>query len=287
MKLISRVHPRRLKKWLIGKFKYVETASVYEISSEPRLALTGKVALVTGGSGAIGRSICVLLASSGAKVYVGGTTSTKTEVVVQEIRRLGGRAEPCVMDMTDEADIVEQIGKVAQSEGRLDIFVGSAGGSSRGSYRGIGDMPTSQMRSILDVNLVGPMVCAREVSRHMRANKFGRIIFIGSIISDHGKAMFSEYAAAKAGINAFARSIAMELGRDNITVNCVSPGIVQRGQASLDEIERISTTNYMKDYGTAEDIGEAVLFLASEQAGFITGQNLKVDGGRSLGLKGD
>lgn len=288
MKLISRIHPRRIKKWLIGKFKYVEMAHVYQISPHECGALAGKVALVTGGSGSIGRSICVLLASAGAKVYVGGTTSAKTDVVVQEIRALGGAADACVMDMTDEDDIVRKIDQVAHAEGRLDIFVGSAGGSSRGTYRGIGDMPTSQMRSILDVNLIGPMVCAREVSRRMKATKFGRIIFIGSIISDHGKAMFSEYAAAKAGINAFARSIAMELGRHNITVNCVSPGIVQRGQVSAEEIDRIAKTNYMmKGYGSAEDIAEAVLFLTTERAGFITGQNLKVDGGRSLGLKGD
>ena len=121
----------------------------------------------------------------------------------------------------------------------------------------------------------------------MIAQRSGRIVSVGSIIGSSGKAGFADYAASKAGLTGYMRSAAIELGPYGVTVNLVSPGIVPRGQPTAGELERVKRTNVLGDVGHEEDVAEAVGFLASPRARFITGQELAVDGGRSLGLRGD
>ena len=120
----------------------------------------------------------------------------------------------------------------------------------------------------------------------MMSHAGGNLIIISSTVGIGGMPKYSEYAAAKAGINAFMKSIAMEYGRNGIRCNCVSPGIVQRGTIDENQLEHIVNTNWLNSFGTPEDIANMVAYLNSEEASFITGQNFVVDGGRSLGLKG-
>lgn len=129
------------------------------------------------------------------------------------------------------------------------------------------------------------MICAKEAAKYMISNKYGRIINITSVIGLQGKAGYSEYAASKGGSIAFVKSLAQELGRYGITVNGVAPGIVQRGEVTMDARERLGRTNWMGTYGKPEDISAVVNFLCKDEASFITGQNIAADGGRSLGLK--
>ena len=144
---------------------------------------------------------------------------------------------------------------------------------------------TEVISRVLNLNLLGGIISSREAAKIMQRNNNGRIIYISSTVGLRGLKNYSEYAAAKAGIIAFATSIAMELGIDGIKVNCVTPGIVQRGSIDEIKLEQIRKTNWLDDYGKPEDIAAMVAYLNSEEASFITGQNFVVDGGRSLGLK--
>ncbi|TJZ59880.1 SDR family oxidoreductase [Sphingobacterium olei] len=287
-KIIPQFIRKKVNKFLHKKFAYVEASVPYQINQiESNQRLKNQIAIVIGGSGVIGRSIACRLAIDGAKVYVCGTTREKAEKVVQEIIALGGEAVSCVIDFFSETDIKEKIAGIYSTEKRIDILINSAGGSSREKNASIDKLPTEVIDTILTVNLRGTILCCREASKYMLLHKKGKIVCITSVIGDKGKARFSEYAAAKAGIIAFVKSIAMELGPKGIRVNCVSPGIVQRGLINKEQIDKLKKTNYLDDYGRPEDIANMVGFLVSGEAEFVTGQNFIVDGGRSLGLKGD
>lgn len=287
-KIIPQFIRKKVNKFLHKKFAYVEASVPYQINQiESNQRLKNQIAIVIGGSGVIGRSIACRLAIYGAKVYVCGTTREKAEKVVQEIIALGGEAVSCVIDFFSETDIKEKIAGIYSTEKRIDILINSAGGSSREKNASIDKLPTEVIDTILTVNLRGTILCCREASKYMLLHKKGKIVCITSVIGDKGKARFSEYAAAKAGIIAFVKSIAMELGPKGIRVNCVSPGIVQRGVINKEQIDKLKKTNYLDDYGRPEDIANMVGFLVSGEAEFVTGQNFIVDGGRSLGLKGD
>ena len=291
MSIVRKLVPGRVKAFIKSRLPAAAPALQVSVPYEIRLAaadrLKGQVAVVTGGSGAIGRSICCHLAAEGATVYVGGTSEARMGEVVAEIVALGGRAYPQKLDVTSEAAITAAFAAIAGQQGRIDILVNCAGGSAREDYGPIIAQKTSVIDNILAVNLRGAILCVREAAKVMVAGKYGRIINVSSVIGDRGKANFAEYAASKAGVIAFTKSIAMELGQYGITANCVSPGIVQRGEITAAALEHLKTTNWLGGYGKPEDIATMVAYLASDQAAFITGQNMIVDGGRSLGLKGD
>lgn len=249
--------------------------------------LAGQIAIVTGGSGELGQSICLQLAAQGATVYVGGTRQTRIDFVVAEIAGLGGTAHALKLDMASEADIVAAVRSVVEAHGRLDILVNCAGGSARERHAKVADQATEVIDAVLGVNLRGLMLATREAIRAMQPAGRGRIVNIGSVIAEHGKAGFSEYAASKAGVNGFTRSVAMEVGTSGITVNCVSPGIVHRGVVTDEVRARVTQTNWMGTVGQAEDVAAMVCHLVGPDGGFITGQVIAIDGGRSLGLKGD
>jgi 3-oxoacyl-[acyl-carrier protein] reductase len=283
--------PRRIRRKLARFFADTPPPLAVTVPYQIRVGtadrLGGQVAIVAGGSGAIGRAICCRLAAEGAMVFVGGTSAARTTAVVAEIERLGGRARPLALDVTDEGAIAAAFASVAAGEGRIDIFVNSAGGSAREAHARLVDQDTGVIDEVLAVNLRGAILCCREAAKAMLPHRRGRIVNISSVIGERGKAGFAEYAAAKAGVIGFTRSLAMELGPHGITANCVSPGIVQRGTVGADELERLRRTNWMSGYGRPEDIAGMVAYVVSDEAGFATGQNFIVDGGRSLGLKGD
>lgn len=258
----------------------------YIIHTDEHQELSGKVAVITGGSGAIGRACAYRLAAEGAKVYVCGSRPASAQTVVDEILAAGMPAIPIRLDVLDDISIKTNFESIAkENSGHIDILINSAGGSARGRANNIVDQDIEVIDDILNINLRGAMLCAKEAARYMIQHNYGRIINITSVIGQQGKSGFSEYAAAKGGSIAFIKSLAQELGRFGITVNGVAPGIVQRGEITEDMVGRLAKTNWMGTYGKPEDISAMVYFLCKKEASFITGQNIAVDGGRSLGLK--
>lgn len=252
-----------------------------------KLRFTGEVAVVTGASGAIGGAIAWRLGYEGATVYLGGRNESKLSQVADKMRQQGIHAEALKIDVTDQNSIENAASIIRKNEGEIDILVNCAGGSTRGNCADLIDQSINMIDEMLNTNLRGSMLCTREFGRLMKQAGSGKIINIASVIGDHGKPRFSDYAAAKAGIIGYTKSVAQELGPIGIRVNCVSPGFIQRGEFSEQQLPYLLASNFLNKVGSAEDVAAAVVFLASEDAAFITGQNLCVDGGRSLGLHGD
>lgn len=285
MKLIERVN-RKIGSLLRKKYGALTVTRPYVIQVDEHKELKGKVAIITGGSGAIGRACAVRLAAEGAKVYICGSHPGSAQPVADEIKSYGLLAEPTVLNVLDNEAIEKIVHLIAaENNGHIDILVNSAGGSARDHARKVAEQSVEVIDNVLNINLRGAMLCSRAVAPYMIAQKSGRIINITSVIGLQGKAGYSEYAASKGGSIAFIKSLAQELGRFNITVNGVAPGIVQRGEVTEDMKQSLTRTNWMGTYGKPEDISAVVNFLCKEEASFITGQNIAVDGGRSLGLK--
>lgn len=291
MNLIKRIINRVNLNSRIGNFLRSHYASFrvtrpYIIKVDEHEELKGKVAIITGGSGAIGRACAFRLAAEGAKVYVCGSRPTSAQPIVDEITAAGKTAVAIQLNVLDAESIQKTFEKIAvENNGHIDILVNSAGGSARGKANNVVDQSVEVFDEILNINLRGAMICAKEAAKYMISNRYGRIINITSVIGLQGKAGYSEYAASKGGSIAFVKSLAQELGRYGITVNGVAPGIVQRGEVTMDAMERLGRTNWMGAYGKPEDISAVVNFLCKDEASFVTGQNIAADGGRSLGLK--
>jgi len=255
------------------------------VSSEPKLK--GKTALVTGGNGAIGRAICFKLAAEGAKVYVSGRNEQKVQSVVDEIRSKGLAAELMIMDISSADDIENAFNKTFENE-KLDILINCAGGGAREKANTIDKVSVEIIDDIINSNLRGTILCTRKAMQNMIARETkGKIVIISSAVGIGGMKKYAEYAAAKAGDLGFMKSVALEAGQYGINVNCVSPGKVPRGDLTEFEIEYTKNTNPLKSLCTMEDVANAVFFMVTDDAKFITGQNLCVDGGRTLGLYGD
>lgn len=291
MNLIKRVINRvnlnsRIGNFLRSHYSSFRVTRPYIIKVDEHEELQGKVAIITGGSEAIGRACAFRLAAEGAKVYVCGSRPTSAQPIVDEITTACKNAVAIQLNVLDAKSIQKTFEKIAaENNGHIDILVNSAGGSARGKANNVVDQSVEVFDEILNINLRGAMICAKEAAKYMISNKYGRIINITSVIGLQGKAGYSEYAASKGGSIAFVKSLAQELGRYGITVNGVAPGIVQRGEVTMDARERLGRTNWMGTYGKPEDISAVVNFLCKDEASFITGQNIAADGGRSLGLK--
>ncbi|MBE6415983.1 MAG: SDR family oxidoreductase [Akkermansiaceae bacterium] len=265
--------------------KMYNNESVYTVISG-RL-LEGKTAVVTGASGSLGRAITARLISEGAHVYAAGRNEARLAPVVTEMNRLApGQCTALPLQMDDER-AVESAVKAALGGRPLDIWINCAGGSARDKAAPMHQQSMEVVDDVLRSNLRLCITGSKIAAACMVTQGSGRIINISSTIAERGKIAFSDYAAAKAGIIGFTRSLALEVGPHGITANCVSPGFIQRGEYSEHQREYLLRSNCMHAIGKPEDIAHAVTFLASPQAGFITGQNLQVDGGRSLGLMGD
>ena len=285
METKEKIHKLLRRKFgrLIGLDKKIYTAEKnYTINYTQNKKLSNKVAVVTGGSGAIGRACCILFASHGAHVYVGGRNISNMQKVVDEIRTLGGQADVLLIDVSDNESVESAFNGVKG----IDILVNCAGGGAREKAKYLHLQEPSVVESVIQSNLIGSILCCRSAANQMVKQHSGKIINIASTIGVGGAKSCVDYSAAKAGIIGFTKSLAMELGEYDINVNCVSPGYIQRGDYNEITLDWLKDSNYMKKVGTIEDIANAVLFLASDESIFITGQNLIVDGGRSLGLKG-
>lgn len=249
--------------------------------------MQGKVVLVTGATGFIGASIAKKAASQGATVFCGARNVEKAKSLVQELSKNNDKVFYVNIDVTDEKSVQKAVETIISQYGKIDVLVNCAGGSARDGWNYVYNQTKETIDNIIDTNLKGTILCSKWVSKNMISNKQGRIINIASTVGVSGKSGFSDYAASKAGVIGFTKSLALELGGYGITVNCVTPGIVFRGTFTEQNIESLTKKNVMDSLGIANDIAYAVSFFAADEASFITGQNLIVDGGRSLGLKGD
>lgn len=245
------------------------------------MKLKGKVAIVTGGGGSIGRSIALKFAHQGAAVAVVDINLQQAQKVATELIDAGAVAVAVQVDVRDRPSIKQMVALVLKQLGTIDILVNNAGGSARGDCSLFHESNEDVVERILDVNLKGPIFCIRAVVEHMVQKRYGKIINIGSIVGMQGLRYCADYSAAKGGIIAITKSLAMELGEFGININCVSPGLVPR--PDQDESAMIKT-NYLQKICTPNDVANLVEFLVTEEAQFITGQNYVIDGGRSLGL---
>ncbi len=284
---IQKIFRRKFGKYIGLDKKIYNAKKIYSINirAEQEI-LNGKIAIVTGGSGAIGRACCVFLAANGACVYVGGRSTEEMQNVVDEVKELGGEAYPLPINVSDNTSVESAVSKVITKKSRLDILVNCAGGGARENANYLHLQDPTVIEQIVISNLCGSILCCRSAAIQMIKQKSGKIINMSSTIGVGGAKTCVDYTAAKSGIIGFTKSLAMELGEYNINVNCVSPGYIQRGGFSEITLDWLRDSNYMKKIGTMEDVANAVLFLASDDSAFITGQNIIVDGGRSLGLKG-
>lgn len=242
--------------------------------------LTGKVAIVTGASRGIGRGIATILARQGAKVVVNyrGNEAAAQEVVAA-IRAAGSEAIAAQGDVRIAADANALVQKALDAYGRVDILVNNAG-TTRDTL--LLRMSEEDWDLVLETNLKGVFHCTRAALRPMMRQRYGRIISVSSVSGLAGNAGQANYAAAKAGIVAFTKSVAKEVGSRGITVNAIAPGYVPTDLTSTLPQELIAealSRTPLGRMGTPEDMGYAVAFLASDEASFITGQVLSVDGG--------
>lgn len=248
--------------------------------------LTGQCSIVIGGGGAIGRAIALGLAKEGASVAVVDANAPTAQAVADEIRAMGGQSLGLAVDICQYDAVEQMVRTVREKLGSIDILVNCAGGSARRRMQPFKDQSIEVIDWMLDVNLRGPLYCIRAAVGDMVEKQRGRIINIASNVATGGWFKCVEYGAAKGGILSATRSLAMELGPLNITVNCVSPGLIQReGEKPADELAFAQRTSFVNRIGTQEDIARMVVFLALPESDFITGQNYIIDGGRSLGLK--
>lgn len=252
------------------------------------MKLQGMSALVSGGGGAIGRAIALKLAEAGSDVAVVDLDAVKADAVADEVRSRGRRGIACVCDIRSHDAVRDGVETIATELGAIDIVVNAAGGSARSRMACFEKLDLEVFDRILDVNLRGALYLIHAALPHLVRRKYGKIVNIASIVALGGKERCVDYAAAKGGLLAATRSLALELGRYNITVNCVSPGLVPRPDALPSDPAAFARRHTcLHRTCSQEDVAQAVLYLVSPAADGITGQNLVVDGGRSLGLRGD
>ena len=244
------------------------------------MLLDGKVALVTGASRGIGRAIALRLASEGAKVAINYAGSTaKSEAVKTEIEQNGGEAILVQADVSDSASVDAMVAKVIEAFGQIDILVNNAGITRDGLMMRMKD---EDFDAVINTNLKGVFYCTKVVSKLMMKKRSGRIINMASVVGLMGNAGQTNYAAAKAGVIGFSKSAAKELAARGITVNMVAPGFIATDMtaAMTDKAKEMTLTGIpLKRMGEPEDVANAVLFLASDNASYITGQTINVDGG--------
>ena len=242
--------------------------------------LEGKIALVTGAAKGIGRAIALALAADGATVIVNYNGSAqKAEAVVDEIKALGKDSEAYQCNVANTADVDAMIKDVIKRYGSLDILVNNAG-ITRDNL--IMKMSEEDFDKVIDVNLKGSFNMMRFVSRQMLRQRSGHIISMASVVGIAGNAGQANYAASKAGIIGMTKSAARELASRGITVNAVAPGFIETEMTAVlsEEVKKASAAQIpLGHFGKPEDIAKTVAFLASDDAAYITGQVIQVDGG--------
>jgi len=244
------------------------------------MKLMGKVALVTGASRGLGKAIALQLAKEGAQVVVNYAKSAeKAGEVVDAIQSAGGNALTMQTDVSNFEEVEKMVDAIYEKFGRIDILVNNAG-VNRDEL--LISMEKEDWNTVISTNLGGLFNCTKAVAKYMMLQKYGRIINISSIAGERGGRGQSNYAASKGGVNAFTRSVAMELAPKKITVNAVAPGVFETEMSSTvirRAKDHILNSIALKRLGQADEVAKVVAFLASDDSSYITGETIRVDGG--------
>ena len=247
--------------------------------------LTGRVALVTGGNGGIGLGMAMGMAKAGAKIAIAGRNAAKNEAAVTALRAVGAETLQIEVDLLDEAACRESVDRAAAHFGRLDILVNNAGIAVRKSPE---EYSAAEWHRVIDSNLTSAFLCSQAAYPHMKQARGGKIISIGSLLSQMGAPFAVAYAASKGGLVQMTRALATAWGRDNIQVNALLPGWIEtdltesakREVPGLDE--RVRTRAPAGRWGKPSDFEAVTVLLAGSGSQYITGTALFVDGGYSI-----
>jgi 3-oxoacyl-[acyl-carrier protein] reductase len=246
-------------------------------------SLKDKVALVTGASQGIGRSTSLFLAQAGAKIAAAARNSEKLESLVTEIEAAGGSALAVPMDVADPAQVKTGFQQLLAKFGRLDILVNNAA-ITRDTLAL--RMKLDDWDAVLRTNLTGAHLCIQQALGAMLKQRSGRIINITSVVAETGNAGQSNYVASKAGLIGLTRAIAVEVASRSITVNAIAPGFIETPMTdalSTELKDKMKSLIPLGHFGTDRDVAAAIAFLASDEAAYITGQVLDVNGGMHMG----
>ena len=244
------------------------------------MLLDGRHALVTGASRGIGRAVALAFAAEGASValnFAGNVAAA--EAVRVEIESAGGKAILVPADVSDENAVEDMVKTVTEAFGSIDILVNNAGITRDGLLL---RMKEEDWDAVLNTNLKGVFLCTKAVSKFMMKKRYGRIVNMASVVGVTGNASQANYAAAKAGVIGFTKAMAKELASRGITVNAIAPGFIRSDMTDVlpDKVKEAMLAEIpLGRAGEPADVAKAALFLASDQAAYITGQVLKVDGG--------
>lgn len=250
-------------------------------------SLSGRIVLITGASRGLGRAMAEAMAQAGAHVVLNGRDAAALEAAASALNEAGLKAETSRFDVTDEAAAAGAIRDLVDRHGRLDVFVGNAGIQHR---RRLLEFATEDWLRVLDTNLTAPFVLAREAARPMLVRGWGRIIFTGSIAGPRvARPTVPAYAAAKGGLDALTRALAVELGPRGITCNAIAPGFFATEMnaplvADAQFTAWIAGRTPLGRWGELHEIGGAAVFLASDAASYINGHTLVVDGGMTVAM---
>ena len=247
------------------------------------MSLSGRVAFVTGASQGIGRACALKLAAEGATVAAAARNQEKLNELANEITTAGGKAVACVLDVTDEDQVKASIKSVIAQFGKIDILVNNAG-ITRDQL--VMRMKRADWDAVLQTNLTSAYLCTQAVTSAMLKQRWGRIINIASVFGQMGQAGQANYSASKAGLIGLTMAIARELGSRNITCNAVAPGFIETAMTEVlgEEFKQNAAKQIpLGRVGSPADVASAVAFLASDEASYITGHVLNVNGGMLMG----
>jgi NAD(P)-dependent dehydrogenase (short-subunit alcohol dehydrogenase family) len=246
------------------------------------MRLADRVAIVTGAARGIGREIALTLVREGAKVTICDMDIEPLKDVANEIKAAGGQALASKADVTKSAEINQMVETTLQRFGGIDILVNNAGGSARDKASVFHEAKEEVWDSVIARNLKGTLICTRAVINHMIERKSGKIVNLASVNGISGQAGFVDYSAAKAGIIGFTKALAKEVNSYGINVNAVAPGVIET--RAIEQIPKETMAEILKKLnlnrvGQPEDVANAVLYLASDEASYITGHILVICGG--------